>query len=698
MKFLYNILTKASFLQVTLLLLMTCGYTTTIYAQSSNDIDRGISSRKMKARAKHAAKMNDPYTALFYYEEVVKKNPDDIEARFELAELYQITRNYAKAEEAYTIVVQKAPKQYPFAQYDLGIMQKMNGKYELAKENLTLFRKEVKNLGDKDFKQLLNKDITGCDSGITFKEFPSSIKIANAGKSVNQPHTEFSPVLIDTTHMVFGSLREDSVKYYDIREGQQQKQPVRQIFTANKENGQWVEKGKFSAINDTSMNMGKFAYGPFSGRLFFSKCDKDNMGKVTCQIYYIEKVKNKWSEPVVMPSPINIEGYTCTQPTIVADSSNKVEHLYFVSDRPKGRGGLDIWFSTYNTIKKIWSNPANFRLVNTSETESSPFYHVPSGTFYFSSNGHVSAGGLDVYKCTKQNGQFTFPRNMSFPINSPQDDIDFNLSADGTKGFVVSNRPGGTPFFHETCCDDIYTFEVVPEKPFECTVDITVVSPDTNCKGRVMTVTSYDQKNKTKTSEKVNIEGCNHKLALKPNHKYTFSVEKEGYQHDTLIINTGNVASNNLITKKIVLKPIEKEDKYEIIAEKPIEDKPFVLNDIQYETNVTELNDDGKTALDSVLIPFLKLHPNDRVFISAHTDNKGSHKYNLKLSNDRAQNVVKYLISKGINAHRLIGKGYGETKPIAPNETPDGKDNPLGRSLNRRTEFLLLKPGSHAPH
>lgn len=668
------------------------------FTQNNTEIDKNVSTSKMKSRADHAVKLGDSYTALFYYEEIVKRNPEDIDARFELAELYEITRNYAKAEETYAYVVEKEPKKFPFALYNLGEMQKMNGKYEKAKENLILFRKEVKNLGDKNFKQLLNKQIAGCDSGITFRDFPENVKIGNAGNSVNQPHTEFSPTLLDTTHMIFGSLREDKVKYYDMREGQKQKMPVRQIYTAEKENGQWIEKGKYDVINDTNMNMGKFAYGPFSGKLYFSKCTKDNLGKTTCKIYFTEKVKNKWTEPVALPSPINIEGYTSTQPTIVADSNNKTEHLYFTSDRPKGKGGLDIWFSTYNAPKKVWLNPANFRLINTPETECTPFYHVSTETFYFSSNGHVSSGGLDVYKCTKQNKQFTSPQNLSFPINSPQDDLDFNLSTDGKKGFVVSNRPGGTPFFHETCCDDIFAFEMIPPKPFDCSVDISVVSPDSNCKDKTMVVQIYDVKNKVSTTENISLQDCKYKMQLKPNHKYKFNVAKAGHQHDSLIIATKDVSSSNLISKKIVLKPIENEEKYEIIAEKPVEDKPFVLNDIQYETNVDELNDDGKMALDSILIPFLKLHPNDKVIISSHTDNKGSHNYNLKLSHNRALKVQKYLISKGVHVHRLIAKGYGETKPIAPNENPDGSDNPVGRSLNRRTEFLLIKPGSHVPH
>ena len=139
------------------------------------------------------------------------------------------------------------------------------------------------------------------------------------------------------------------------------------------------------------------------------------------------------------------------------------------------------------------------------------------------------------------------------------------------------------------------------------------------------------------------------------------------------------------------MKPEEKVDKYELITEVPTEGKAFVLSDIQYLSNDANLNVDAIAALDSLLIPFLKLHPKDKVMISSHTDDIGSHKFNQKLSQARADNVIKLLVSRGIPAHRLHANGYGETKPIAPNTNPDGSPNVIGQSINRRTEFLLIK-------
>jgi outer membrane protein OmpA-like peptidoglycan-associated protein len=136
---------------------------------------------------------------------------------------------------------------------------------------------------------------------------------------------------------------------------------------------------------------------------------------------------------------------------------------------------------------------------------------------------------------------------------------------------------------------------------------------------------------------------------------------------------------------------MNKTKKEVVVNDIPEEGKTFVLKDIQYDINEASLTADAMKALDSIVVPFLKEYPNDRLMISAHTDDQGSHKYNHNLSQRRAENVVIYLVSKGISASRLHARGFGETKPLMPNQNPDGTDNSIARGLNRRTEFLLLK-------
>ncbi len=705
--------------------------TLTSFAQAEADIDRNISSPKMKARAKHALQTGDVYTALFYYEEVIKRDSSDIDDRFQLAELYRLSRNYVKAEKEYSYVADKDNSEYPLALYFKAQMQKMQGKYLDAKKNYNEFKKESGGIGDKNFKFILAKEIAGCDSGIVFKDFPENTTIENAGAQINQPHTEFSPFLLNDSTLLFGTLRMETLQYFNNKEEYKEKKPVRQIHKAERNGTTWEDKGPFEVINDPHMDMGNFAYSPYSERFYFTKCSANNKGHVTCKLYVTEKVKDKWSTPALLPDPINLDGFTSTQPTIVVDTlipvtpvkttsdsakatnkhqpkpkakaikgqgipaNNRTEYLYFVSDRPGGKGGLDIWYTSYNSAKKVWQKPANFGWVNTSETECTPFFHIPTQTFYFSSNGQATAGGLDIFKMQEEGARFSKPKNLSFPINSPQDELGYNLSSNGKTGFFVSNRPGGTPYFHETCCDDIFAFEVLPPKPFNCTLDLAVIAPDSvPCAGKLLQIQAYDLKTNEKKSDTIRLTDCKVRYPLDKNHRYEFSIDLPGFEKDTLVVATRDMASADVIDKDLVLKPKTKiNDKiYAIVNENPTEGSPFVLKDIQYESNQTTLNEDAIAVLDSILIPFLKAHPKDKILITSHTDDRGSHKYNMTLSQKRAENVLKHLIAKGIEPQRLQAKGMGETKPIAPNRTPDGNDNLIGQSINRRTEFLLIKP------
>lgn len=692
------------------------------------EIDTRLSVSKMKDRAKHAMESGDMYTALFYYEEIVNKDTSNLDNRFELAELYRQSRNYKMAEKTYRGVYDRDPVKYPYSLYFMALMQKMTGNYETAKSNYLKFKKEVGNISDKSFKQLLNREIAGCDSGIVYQEFEDNIKLYNVGKSVNNPHAEFSPVLIDSTTLLFGSLRMDSIRYFDSRDEHFEQVPTRQIYIAKKNpDSTWTEKGHFATLNHPEAQMGNFVFSPNTNRYYFTKCSKEVHHKVTCKIYYTEKKDGKWSHPILLPHPVNMPGHTSTQPAIVYDTASftatvapvgrpparnnsrppsknnaspptpvkkdgpKTEYLYFVSDRSGGKGGLDIWYTYYNTARKIWAEPVNVSAINTPEMECTPFFHVPTQTLYFSSNGHVSAGGLDIYKTKRDSTRrFAPPQNLAFPVNSPQDELGFTI-VDNTKfGMLVSNRPGGTPFFHETCCDDIFAFDVLPEKQFKCILNLDVLKPDTlPCANRILNVRKYDLKTKKESYDTIRLADCNYKVSLEKNYQYSVSVNVDGFEKDTLHIETRNVSTSDTLHKNLVLKPIEKVKKIDIT---PVEGKPFVLKDIQYEFNSAELTALGKQTIDTLLIPFLLEHPNDKVQISSHTDNQGSHNYNMALSKQRASKVAEYLVSKGIAKERIEHKGLGETKHIAPNENPDGSDNPIGRSFNRRTEFLIIKP------
>lgn len=697
-------------------------FTNSIFAQNLDGIDKDLSLSKMKARAKIAQETGDIYTALFYFEQVVKTDSTDIKTLYQVAEMHRITRNYTSSARTYEKVYAVAPSEYPLALYYQALMLKMCGKYEEAKKQFIEFRKTSPAIGDKIFKAKFNRELAGCDSGMVYRDFPENVKIKNAGNSVNYPHIEFSPVIMDSTRIAFGSLRMDSVEYYDTRGEHYQKPPVRQLYEAKKVKGEWVEQGFLENINDPDVDMGNFIYSPYSQRYYFTKCTKNKNAKVTCEIYYTEKISGSWSKPSKLPAPINIPGYTSTQPTIVIDTTstavnaptttsknmpprktgstravpkpkvNQIEYLYFVSDRPEGKGGLDIWYSSYNDSKKVWNKAVNFSVANTAEMDCTPFFHVPTQTFYYSTDGLTSAGGLDIYKIEKDGRRFLRPENVSFPINSPQDELSFVLADDGKNGFLVSNRLGGTPFFHETCCDDIYSLEIIPPPPFVCALDLSVLTKNNNnCVGELLTIQQKDTKTKLSKADTIRLSDCAYNLALVPNTNYAIFIYKKGFVNDTLFVETKEMCSNPIVKRTLELIPIDTIKKEILIEEKPVIGKAFVLKAIQYASDASDLNEEAQKVINNLLIPFLLENPTVSIDVSSHTDDLGTSKYNEDLSERRASKVKKYLISKGISANRIQAKGYGEYKPLASNENPDGSVNEDGRSINRRTEFFITK-------
>jgi len=170
--------------------------------------------------------------------------------------------------------------------------------------------------------------------------------------------------------------------------------------------------------------------------------------------------------------------------------------------------------------------------------------------------------------------------------------------------------------------------------------------------------------------------GCKYELKLKPGFDYEVEIRKENYFSNTTKISTMKSVRSDSTKKDIVIEKIP--------------ETPILIPKINYDFDSDKLTKDSKTALDTSLVIILTDNPSFKIEIRSHTDNKGADAYNMKLSQKRAESVVRYLIEKGFSSNRLIAKGYGETLPIAPNTNPDGSDNPTGRHKNRRTEFKII--------
>jgi outer membrane protein OmpA-like peptidoglycan-associated protein len=365
-----------------------------------------------------------------------------------------------------------------------------------------------------------------------------------------------------------------------------------------------------------------------------------------------------------------------TQPSISSDGKT----LYFVSDRVGGFGAGDIWCSHMDTKGK-WSTPENLGpSINTSGEEKTPFIHTDSQTLYFTSgdakdaDGNVNGvgwpgvGGLDIFFSKHhEDGSWTKPINLGYPINTVADESGFSVSTSGKIGYYTSNKLNGPGGY------DVYAFDLYKEaRPEEVSLikgEVTQMG-DSNkpVKARI------EIKNVvTKKITEIPVDSVTGKYvaALIFKNDYILTVKTEDCAYESKYLKKEDSSYVELTKVDFEVKPIVVGNSYR-------------LNDIFFATKSSELNNESRSVLDGFII-FLKENPKIKVSIQGHTDNVGKPEDNLKLSEDRAKSVYEYLIANAIDAARLSYKGYGEGKPITTNDTPEGK------ARNRRTEFVIIE-------
>lgn len=654
--------------------------TAVAWAQSDLPNTEQLSIRKVRGLATNSLRLGDTYSALFYYKEWAKRKPENVAVSYQLAELYRNSRDYARASEAYWKVLKSkgGVDKYPMALYYAGEMDMQSGKYQEAKSNFIKFRRHAASMKDKWWRKRTQNKIDGCEYALALRDSVHSAKVQHLDASINKAHIEFSPIPIDSTTLIYGSLVSDGVEFYNIDQIDSTQLPTRKFYLAKKENGQWRSQGEFTEpIGNTEAHLGNGALSPDGNRFYFTQCRENFQGKVICHLYVSEKENGTWGEPEKMNDQINLPNYTTTQPTIGRESRRNQEVIYFVSDRPGGKGGLDIWFTEYHARTKRFREPKNVgNTINTPGTEFTPYYDVSTHSLYFSSDGRVGIGGLDVYKVEGEKTRWKKDSVMHLgeAINSPADDFDFVLNKDRQTGFLVSNRAGGVALLNATCCDDIYAFEFVEY----VNIQLNGLVIDSTCLNDVdLFLYIKDPSTGEKyLAEELTGHPCTFRFTLEPGREYSIEAKKEGFFNDIVHVSTKNKTPADTLLSQLQLQRIPK--------------KPIVLDGILYDFNSANLTASAKESLDTGLYPIMLENPQIIIELSSHTDAKGSDAYNLKLSQERAKSVVDYMISKGIAAKRLKAVGYGETKPIAANENPDGSDNPEGRAQNRRTEFEII--------
>jgi OmpA-OmpF porin, OOP family len=616
----------------------------------------------------------------------------DIKSIYKLANLYFDSRDYKMAYQYYDSVIKIDPRKYPLAYYRKGVVSMNLEKYDIAKESFTTFKKNYSQKDKFNYRRLATIYIANADWAKNNSYTNGNIIITHEGKELNHADIDFAPSPINDNSILYSAGNSDN--NYQLN-------TVRQIYKAEKFDGKWKSTGLLEGkINNPQFNTGNAVISDNGKSMYFTRTRKNWQDEYISEIFVSHFDGDQWDTPQKLPYPINREDYTVTQPALGKNLRSGKDIIYFVSNRPGGKGGMDIWYTEYDKKTDTYRNPVDLSSkVNSIGDECSPFYDMLTQTLYFSSTGRKNGlGGFDIYKATGSAVKWTEAVPLTRPINSSFDEYYYSVMKSNKEGFFSSNRPGSLTLSNGTCCNDIFSFFVNEcVKVYSWGTVRNAVNYDfyDNLNEKYHLGLAYPVNNSTipdvpvelyLTDEKENDDILIGRTTTDKDGNYNFGLETDKH-YKVLVKNYG------YFEKKVPVSSVN------IFCSDTIKIGPTLINylpkitiqlNIYYDFDKYKLSDTARQTIDSMVMPLFEIFPNGIVEIGSHTDNKGTDEYNIDLSQKRSESVVSYIISKGISPERLIAKGYGMSKPIAPNTNKDGSDNPEGRQLNRRTEFKIV--------
>jgi peptidoglycan-associated lipoprotein len=638
-----------------------------------------FSQNKKYVKAYEAYNAGEYYKAIDLFKEAYERITDKKEKSriiFHVAECYRRTNSPRRAALWYSKAINKDYDD-PLAHLYYADMLKMNGEYEEAKVQYNAY------------KELVPADERGadgvksCDLALEWIEYPSGYTVTEQ-RFINSRQNDFSPTFAREDYRVlyFTSSREETI---GKKEHGATGQSFSDIFTTTMDRkGKWSSPVPLSEEINTEFEEGAAAINSSFSTLYFTRCQVSNNKTLGCAIYEAVRKNDEWTR--VKSLNIADDSVLIAHPAI----SNDELTLYFVSDMegsipgPDGKSSSDIWKITRSSMSDDWGEPVNVgEPINTAGTEAFPYCHA-DGSLYFSSNGHIGMGGLDIFRASQgADGQWQI-ENMKHPVNSSSDDFGICFESNREAGFFSSTRKGRT--------DDIYAFLLPPLK-----FNITGIVKDEKTDQPLVGANVKSIGSDGLTLETNTTDDGSFKFMLKPGTDYVFLAKQEGYLQGKERETTKNLEQSSDFTTTIYLAPI---------------DKPITVENIFFDFASADLRPESMVALDK-LVETLNDNPNITIELSSHTDARGNDEFNLDLSQQRAQSVVNYLISKQIAADRLVAKGYGETQPkvvdrrdheaypflnegqiitedfIGTIEDEDLQE--VAHFLNRRTEFKVLR-------
>jgi peptidoglycan-associated lipoprotein len=649
-----------------LLLILSFFISITIHAQGKSN---------QFAKADKLFENGELFKAIDIYKKAyskTKKKPLKAEISFKIAECYRRMNMPKESASWYKKAISGKYSDTQAVLHYANIL-KMNGDFDKAKEQYQLYKELVPN------DERAEIGLKSIETIKKWQDAPTAYIVTEL-KAFNSKQSDFCPVYSKSSYaeIYFTSTREASLgNKVNTASGQK----FSSIFVATQaRNGKWSEPVLLDeGVINTNFDDGTPNLNKNRVVMYFTRCAKEKGVTSGCKIYFTEKKSQIWQAP--------------TEVKLLSDSSITVGHpaisedeltLYFVADMEGGFGGKDLWKVTKTRKTEQWGKPENLGgQINTQGNEMFPYMRNDS-TLYFSSDGHLGMGGLDIFKAVQTKGIWHV-ENMKVPINSEADDFGISFKDEANDAGLFSSTR------NEKMSDNLFSFSL-PEIKITLTGLVKDAETGLVLKGSKVSLIGSDGS----SMERITADNGSFRFDLTPETDYLFTAEAQGYLKGKAEETTSGIEQSKNLNIEIMMPPIK---------------KVFELPNIEYAYAKADLSPISMISLDN-LVELLNDNPNITIELGANTDFRGTTEGNQQLSQDRAQSVVNYLISKGISDKRLSAKGYGEEHPKTIdkktselytffkegdvldenfiNNLKTSTQKEIAHQLNRRTEFRIL--------
>lgn len=695
-----------------------------VWAVAQEDVEfkkRNFSDRKdeFKKAEKALDKGNDLFeagehqyrNALPHLKKANDFNPDNALLNYRIGVCYINTMYKTKSVKYFKKAYQLNPEISEDIYYQLAKSHHLDEQWDEAikwynKYRSYLVEKRRKSDMEEYLQGIMPKRVKECESGKKLSSSPERVFIENIGSTINTKYPEYGPVITaDNSVMYFTSRRPGSTGFEDVSEEDLIRKfgvvdYYEDIYRTEFKNGKWTDPVNLREPINTDGQDATVGISADGQHIWLYRATSRSGG-----LYDAWLEGDEWTKPKELGKNINSKHHESS----CAYSMDK-KTLYFVSNRPDGNLGgptpleergqhtKDIFYSEWDERKNKWEEAKNMGpVLNTKYNERGVFMHPDGKTMFFSSEGHNSMGGYDLFKTVLQeDGSWSKPENLGYPVNGPDHDVFMVISADGRKGYYSSEHPDGYGR------QDIYTITFLGAEK-----EVVMMSEDNLLAGslpvqedisapEVEVVTAQSSILKGKVLDAITQEPVKASIELIDNEKNrvvaTFSSNKNtgsflvslpsGKNYGIAVSHPDYLfhSENFVIPENSAFREIYKEVHLKSVSV----GSKIVLRNIFFDFDKASLREESFPELDR-LVDLLNEVDDIKIEIGGHTDSRGSASYNQQLSERRAKSVVDYLVDKGINPKRLKHVGYGQTSPIADNDTEEG------RQQNRRTEFEIIE-------